>query len=98
MIILTDCGAIGCLVVSHATSMKMAIIGETIVAFSGGVQPLLHAVKSEVLPRRYKPIAQGAINTTATLGGSVRLLVGEDPSNLYSYRLADFNNNFQGVL
>ncbi|KAJ0382139.1 hypothetical protein COL922a_013151 [Colletotrichum nupharicola] len=59
-----------------ATSMAMAIAGFTVTGCSYGAQPLLHAVASEVLPRRYRPWAQAADNLSAALGGLVALLTG----------------------
>jgi len=54
----------------------MAISGEVITGLSYGAQPLLHAVASEVLPRKYRPFAQAAVNVAAALGGLTALLVG----------------------
>lgn len=76
LIILTGCGAVGSVIVARATSMNMAIAGEVVTGISYGAQPLLHAVASEVLPRRYRPYAQAADNVAAALGGLVALLVG----------------------
>jgi hypothetical protein len=56
--------------------MNMAIAGEVVAGISYGAQPLLHAVASEVLPRRHRPFAQAADNVAAALGGLVGLLVG----------------------
>jgi MFS family permease len=54
----------------------MAIAGEVIAGLSYGAQPLLHAVASEVVPRKYRPFAQASCNVAAALGGLVALLVG----------------------
>lgn len=56
--------------------MNMAIAGQCVAGISYGAQPLLHAVASEVLPRKYRPYAQAADNVAASLGGLVALLVG----------------------
>lgn len=56
--------------------MNMAIAGEVVTGLSYGAQPLLHAVTSEVLPRKYRPWAQAADNIAAALGGLVALIVG----------------------
>jgi MFS family permease len=76
LIILTACGAVGCIIVARATTMPMAIAGEVVAGISYGAQPLLHAVASEVLPRKWRPYAQGFVNFSAALGGLVALLVG----------------------
>ena len=54
----------------------MAITGFTITGLSYGAQPLLHAVVSEVLPRKYRPYAQSSVNVSASLGAIFALLVG----------------------
>lgn len=56
--------------------MEMAIGGEIVAGLSFGAQPLVHAVASEVLPRRYRPLAQAADNVAAAAAGFVALLVG----------------------
>jgi len=76
LVILTFCGVIGSIVVARATTMNMAIAGQCVSGLSYGVQPLLHAVTSEVLPRKYRPFAQAADNVAVALGGLVGLLVG----------------------
>ncbi|KAK1496159.1 PEP5 [Colletotrichum tamarilloi] len=73
---LTACGVVGSIVVARASTMGMAIAGFTITGCSYGAQPLLHAVASEVLPRRYRPWAQAADNLSAAMGGLVALLAG----------------------
>lgn len=54
----------------------MAIGGEVIAGISYGAQPLIHAVVSEVLPRKYRPFGQATANVAAALGGLVALLTG----------------------
>ncbi|KAI1840240.1 hypothetical protein JX266_013551 [Neoarthrinium moseri] len=76
LIILTACGVVGSVVVARANSMSMAIAGFAVTGLSYGAQSLLHAVASEVIPRRRRPWAQGATNASAALGGLVGLLVG----------------------
>jgi MFS family permease len=76
IVILTLFGCVGCIIVSRATSMRMAIAGEVIAGLAYGAQPLLYAVASEILPRRYRPIAQAGINVSIGFGGIFGLLVG----------------------
>lgn len=54
----------------------MAIAGQAISALSQGAQPVIHAIASEILPRKYRPIAQASTNSAAVLGGILGLLVG----------------------
>ena len=76
LVVLTICGVVGSIVVSRANSAGMAIAGFTITGLSYGAQPLLHAVVSEVLPRKYRPWAQATVNVSASLGAIFGLLVG----------------------
>lgn len=55
--------------------MNMAIAGFTITGVAYGAQPLLHAVSSEVLPRRYRSYGQAADLVANALGGVTALLV-----------------------
>ncbi|KAJ2897395.1 PEP5 [Zalerion maritima] len=73
---LTFMGVPGSIIVARAKNIDMAIAGFTVTALSYGAQPLLHAVASEVLPRRYRPHGQAADNAAAALGGLTALLVG----------------------
>ena len=56
--------------------MDVAIMGFAITGLSYGVQPLLHVVSSEVLPRRYRPFGQAADLVANAFGGITGLLVG----------------------
>lgn len=56
--------------------MGMAIAGEAICGLGFGTQPLLYTVASEILPRRYRPIAQGGMNVAINMAGAFGLLVG----------------------
>jgi len=76
VIILSSFGCVGCIIVSRADSIGMAIAGQAISALSQGAQPVIHAIASEILPRRYRPIAQASTNTAATMGGILGLLIG----------------------
>jgi MFS family permease len=76
LIILTAFGLVGSIIVARSDSMAMAIAGFCVTGLSYGAQPLLHAVTSEVLPRKYRPYAQGLDNLAAALGGLVGLLAG----------------------
>ena len=68
--------------------MDMAIAGEVICGLAYGSQPLLYAVVSEILPRRYRPAAQGGINASLGAGGIVALLAG-------SGMVKDYNEGFR---
>jgi hypothetical protein len=55
--------------------MNMAIAGEVVSGFAFGVQPLLHAVMSEVVPRRWRPYGQAVSTVSSGLGGLAGLLL-----------------------
>jgi MFS family permease len=76
LIILTGCGAVGSIIIARANGMPMVIGGSIIAGLSTGAQPLLHAVASEVIPRRYRTFAQAILNGSSALGGFVALLAG----------------------
>lgn len=73
---LSAMGCVGCIVVSRANSIGMAIAGLTVSGFSYGCQPLIHAVVSEVLPRKYRSYAQATTNMSISLGAICALLAG----------------------
>lgn len=73
---LSAIGCVGCIVVSRADSIGMAIAGLTVSGFSYGCQPLIHAVVSEVLPRKYRSYAQATTNMSISLGAICALLIG----------------------
>ncbi|KAL2206926.1 MFS general substrate transporter [Sarocladium strictum] len=76
LVSLTACGCVGAIVVSRAVNASGAIAGFSITGISYGAQPLLHAIVSEVLARKYRPWAQASVNVSASLGAICGLLVG----------------------
>ena len=76
VVVPTLCGAVGCLIFSRADDFGTLIVGQSIAAVTSGAQPLLHAIASEITPRRYRSLAQAAANTAAALGAIVGLLMG----------------------
>lgn len=76
VVILTILGCVGCIVVSRSNSIGMAIGGQSVSSLAFGCQPLLHAIASEILARKYRPLAQSCINIAAALAGIVGLLSG----------------------
>ncbi|KAF5684876.1 hypothetical protein FCIRC_3720 [Fusarium circinatum] len=76
LVFLTSCGFIGSLIIAKASSSGTAIAGFAISGISFGAQPLLHAISSEVVARKYRPWAQGSINVAASLGAIFGLLIG----------------------
>ncbi|KIX06978.1 uncharacterized protein Z518_04954 [Rhinocladiella mackenziei CBS 650.93] len=76
LVVFTGFGCVGAIIVSRSNSMGMAIAGFTIGGLSCVAQPLLHAVVSEVLPRKYRSWAQASVNVSVCLGAICGLLVG----------------------
>jgi MFS family permease len=69
-------GFIGCFVIARGETMGMVIGGEILAAMSLGSQPLLYAVASEILPRRWRPEAQAGLNVALGFGAIFTLLAG----------------------
>lgn len=69
-------GGLGGLVTARATSMDMAIAGCCLIGTAFGMQPLLHAVVSEVLPRAWRGWAQSIVMLSNALGLFAGLIVG----------------------
>lgn len=88
LVLLTLCAVVGSIVVSRATSMGVAIAGEVICGLSYGAQSLYYSVASEILPRKWRPAAQGGINAALGLGGIVGLLAG-------SYLIKTYDEGFR---
>lgn len=57
--------------------MGQVIAGSVITCLAYGSQPLLYAVVSEILPRRFRAPAQSSINIALGTGSLFTLLVGE---------------------
>ena len=70
------CAFTGSIVSSRANSMGTVTAGFVLIGVSFGSQALLHAVVSEVLPRRQRPIAQGILNIIGGLGGFLGICIG----------------------
>lgn len=72
----TAAGFVGCLISSRASTFGTLIGGQSVACLCMGAQPLVHAVASEIIPRKYRSHAQAAVNTAACLGGIVGILTG----------------------
>lgn len=83
------CGCVGAIIISRAQNMGTAIAGFAVMSMASGGLSLMHAVVSEVLPRKIRPTAQATINTTAGVGAVAGLLTGGalvKDGNLENYR------------
>jgi MFS family permease len=69
-------GVVGCLVASRATTFKIFLLGQTITGLHFGVLPLLHAIPSEILPRRWRAPAQAAVMIANSFGLIIGLILG----------------------
>ncbi|KAK5051937.1 hypothetical protein LTR84_002740 [Exophiala bonariae] len=69
-------GFIGCLIVSRATNFGMVIGGQSIACLALGAQPLVHAIASEIVPRKYRSLAQSAVNVASASGGLTGIMIG----------------------
>jgi MFS family permease len=68
LVILTLFGTVGSIIVARATDMSTAIGGFCVLGVAFGAQGLVHAVASEVLPRRWRSWGQAAVIVSITLG------------------------------
>ncbi|KIW87150.1 uncharacterized protein Z519_12261 [Cladophialophora bantiana CBS 173.52] len=81
LVVPTFLGFIGSIVVATAQSMQVAIIGFAIGGASFGAQPLVHAVASEILPRKHRSYAQSTVNSSIGVGAIIALTVGSALTN-----------------
>ncbi|KAK5059701.1 hypothetical protein LTR84_009584 [Exophiala bonariae] len=72
---------VGCVIVSRATNIETALAGNVLASSSTGTQPLLFAIASEILPRRFRPAAQGGLTGIFAIGAIVALLMGSAVTN-----------------
>lgn len=52
-------GVIGCAIVPGSDTIYRMIAGQTIKGFGYATTPLLYAIPSEILPKRWRPSMQG---------------------------------------
>lgn len=64
--------------------MGMAIAGQVIAGGVFSVQALTNAVASEILPRRWRPVAQGTVYVWVGIGGLTAILSGSAFVKYYS--------------
>ena len=69
-------GTAGALILARAINIGMALSGTCLIGVSFGGQPVLHAVASEVLPRRWRGWSQGFLMCFSCVGAFVALVVG----------------------
>ncbi|KEF57072.1 uncharacterized protein A1O9_07262 [Exophiala aquamarina CBS 119918] len=74
--ICTFLGFVGSIIISRANTVNTVIAGITVSSVSYGAQALLHAVISEVLPRKFRSFAQAAVNVSSSLGVIVGAYMG----------------------
>ena len=65
------CGVafIGCAIAPGSRSIGRLIAAQTLIGVGFAVVPLAYAVPSEILPRKWRPMAQGFCNSAALLAG-----------------------------
>lgn len=76
--LVTSCmmmGFIGALIVSRASGIEQAIAGQVIAGFAQPGQALVHAIISEITPRKYRPYAQMTLMISVGLGAVTSLYV-----------------------
>lgn len=76
VVCLSALNCVGVLIVSRANSMTMVIAGQVLSSIGFGAQSLYYAIPSEIVPRQYRPMAQGGINIVIAMSGITSLLAG----------------------
>ncbi|KAH8703170.1 major facilitator superfamily domain-containing protein [Talaromyces proteolyticus] len=76
LVFFTSLGCIGSVVVSRANSPGSILAGFVISGIGFGAQPLVATISSEVLPRRWRPFAQGFFCSAGALSAVASLLFG----------------------
>ncbi|KAK1080140.1 hypothetical protein LTR33_005793 [Friedmanniomyces endolithicus] len=72
----TGAGCVGCLIALRAHSFGVVIGGQSIACLALGAQPLVHAIASEIIPRKYRSFAQASVNLASSTGGIIGILMG----------------------
>lgn len=88
-------GGVGTIVASRAESMGTTIAGYCLIGVNFGAQPLIHAVVSEILPRKQRPAAQASVNMIAGLGAIIGICMGGAllrNNVLSNYRIFEYVN------
>lgn len=67
---------VGCIIFSRSNSIGMALGSSVVAGASSACQSILHAVPSEVLPRKYRPWAQTAVLLSGGIGAIIGLYAG----------------------
>ncbi|KAL8279325.1 hypothetical protein RQP46_008362 [Phenoliferia psychrophenolica] len=70
-------GVIGTFLIGGATSLGMAIAGSCLYGVMFSIGPLLYAIPAEILPRRYRGIANCCANFGSTSGGILAGVAGQ---------------------
>lgn len=85
---------VGSIILSRATSMKMALAGNVLASISTASQPLLFAIASEIIPRQHRPAAQAGINGAFAIGAVTALLMGSAVNRDYheGWRIVWYTN------
>jgi MFS family permease len=73
----TALGFAGSMIIARASSWGMVLGGQVIAALAFAPSSLVYAVGSEILPRKWRPAAQGGLNIATGLGSIFALLLGE---------------------
>jgi MFS family permease len=76
IIVLTALGFTGCFVLASSKNITVAIVGAVLGSLGGCTVSLVHAIASEVLPRKYRMLGQALLNAGAALGGIFALMIG----------------------
>ena len=68
-------GTIGAIIVSRATSVGMAIAGQSIAGTAQATNSLVHAIMAEIVPRKYRTYAQAGVQGAVASGSLTAVYV-----------------------
>lgn len=73
VLLLVPCAisVIGCAIAPGASSIYRIIVAQMLIGFGFACVPLAYSIPSEVLPRRWRPLAQSVMNAAASLGAII---------------------------
>lgn len=66
---------VGSAIAPGSTQIIRLIVAQTLIGIGLAAAPLSYAVPSEILPRKWRPVAQALINTTGSMGAVTAPLV-----------------------
>lgn len=71
LVVLTALGVVGAIIVSRAQSIGILLFGFTVLGCGLGCQSMCYSVVSEVVPRKYRVLAQSSLNISSGIAALI---------------------------